>query len=345
MANSNNKETKSWIYRLRHLRIRRTSADTNTNNNEDFAAMVYRRNFPPYVNDATNYSRTRNSFRKNLRKMHTRVKNVFKHRNTANSTHTIQVSSVPTSSQSRIGVSSSTRVENIYTLEPVKEVTSNPSAAEAVCDGSPRIAGENHLSYDNLVSSICAERPVIPPRNLPKRTFPQLCEVQNIRVPKIEVVSLSNCYWYWGPISRKQADDRLDGFPDGAFLIRDSSSDRYIFTMSFRSVGRTLHTRIELSKSGYSFFDQGGYHSITELVEDALSKSKNGIYCYTKSGDEINPNYPVRLTLPVSRYDEVPSLKYLSRFVIRQCININDIEKLPLPLSLINYLQEDGPYF
>ncbi|KAJ8936138.1 hypothetical protein NQ318_022220 [Aromia moschata] len=194
-------------------------------------------------------------------------------------------------------------------------------------------------------SSNPAEDTEIPSRNPSKRNFPQLSEIQNGRVPKNEVVSLSSCYWYWGPISRTHAEERLRGFPDGAFLIRDSSSDRYIFTLSFRSVGKTLHTRIELSKSGYSLFGQGGYHSIAELVNDALTKSKNGIYCYTKSRDEINPNYPVRFTLPVSRYDKVPSLKHLSRFVIRQCININDVERLPLPLSLIGYLQEDGSYF
>lgn len=115
--------------------------------------------------------------------------------------------------------------------------------------------------------------------------------------------------------------------------------------MSFRNIGKILHTRIDFTKSGYSLFDQVGYNSIAELVEDAIAKSKNSVYCYTKTKDDMFPNFPVRLTLPVSRYDKVPSLKHLSRFVIRQFVNINDMDKLPLPVSLISYLQEEGQYF
>lgn len=115
---------------------------------------------------------------------------------------------------------------------------------------------------------------------------------------------------------------------------------RYIFTVTFRNGGKILHTRIELSKSGYSLFDQTGYSSIAELVEDAVSKSKYGVYCYTKPKDDWHPYYPVRLTLPVSRYDKVPTLKCLSRLVIKQYVINDDMEKLPLPISLIEYLKE-----
>lgn len=115
---------------------------------------------------------------------------------------------------------------------------------------------------------------------------------------------------------------------------------RYIFTISFQNVGKTLHARIDLSKSGYSLFDQTGYSSIAELVEDAVAKSKTNIYCYTKPRDDMQPYSPVRLTLPVSRYDKVPTLKCLSRLIIKQFVINDDMEKLPLPISLIAYLKE-----
>lgn len=115
---------------------------------------------------------------------------------------------------------------------------------------------------------------------------------------------------------------------------------RYIFTVSFRNIGKILHTRIELSKSGYSLFDQTGYSSIAELVEDAVAKSKNSVYCYTKPKENCQPYCPVRLILPVSRYDKVPSLKCLSRLVIKQYVINDDMETLPLPISLIEYLKE-----
>jgi len=38
---------------------------------------------------------------------------------------------------------------------------------------------------------------------------------------------------------------KLTDKPDGSFLVRDSSDDRYILSISFRSQGVTHHTRIE----------------------------------------------------------------------------------------------------
>ncbi|KAJ8919983.1 hypothetical protein NQ315_006513 [Exocentrus adspersus] len=345
-GNSSNK-SKSWIHRLRHLRIRRNSERAAGNNN--VTTVVFRRPTTQFSDGdtTTTCSRTRSSFRKSLRKMHTRVKSVFMGTNAApSSRHSIHVS-VPTSSassQSRVTLSSpASHIENIYSLEPIrKESLIEDGTMET---GASRATNDYDLYADSYSSPEASEGPAIAPRRGSRRTFPQLSEIQNGRVPKVEVVSLSNCYWYWGPITRMQAEDRLRNFPDGAFLIRDSSSDKYIFTMSFRSVGRTLHTRVELNKNGYSLFNQGGYHSVAELVDDALAKSKNCVYCYTRSTDEISPNYPVRLTLPVSRYDKVPTLKHLSRLVIRQYISISDTEKLPLPRSLVAYLREESLYF
>jgi hypothetical protein len=51
--------------------------------------------------------------------------------------------------------------------------------------------------------------------------------------------------WYWGPLSWEEAEAKLEGLQDGAFLLRDSSDDRYLLSLSFRSQGSTHHTRIE----------------------------------------------------------------------------------------------------
>ncbi|KAL1517726.1 hypothetical protein ABEB36_001457 [Hypothenemus hampei] len=171
-----------------------------------------------------------------------------------------------------------------------------------------------------------------------------VCSIETQNSPKINLTSLSHQLWYWGPVSKALVEAKLEGAPDGAFLVRDSSSDRHIFTISFRSVGKTFHTRIEHTSSGYRFFNHKAQSSVKDLIEEAMRiSSDEGLFCYTKS-EGIDPNYPVRLLKPLSRYDDVRSLQSLSRFVIRQHINVNEIDKLSLPFSLLSFLKEEN-YF
>lgn len=51
--------------------------------------------------------------------------------------------------------------------------------------------------------------------------------------------------WYWGPLSGEAAEQILANEPDGSFLVRDSSDDHYIFSLSFKLNGGVRHVRIE----------------------------------------------------------------------------------------------------
>lgn len=51
--------------------------------------------------------------------------------------------------------------------------------------------------------------------------------------------------WYRGGISRTNAQKKLQGQPDGSFLLRNSQTAGTHFTLSFRSAGITLHYRIQ----------------------------------------------------------------------------------------------------
>lgn len=51
--------------------------------------------------------------------------------------------------------------------------------------------------------------------------------------------------WYWGPISGEAAEKILSNEPDGSFIVRDSSDDHYIFSLSFRLNSCVRHVRIE----------------------------------------------------------------------------------------------------
>ncbi|KAK9298094.1 hypothetical protein QLX08_008422 [Tetragonisca angustula] len=158
-----------------------------------------------------------------------------------------------------------------------------------------------------------------------------------------ELLKLSNYGWYWGPISGNEADAKLLSEPDGAFLVRDSSDDRYVLTLSFKSSGKLLHARMEHTGGLFSLCNQSeseGFSSVADLINYSMNFSQSGVFCYSRPKYPGHPSFPVRLTKPVSRFTQVRSLQYLCRFVIRQYTRLDNIHKLPLPKTIKGYIEE-----
>lgn len=150
--------------------------------------------------------------------------------------------------------------------------------------------------------------------------------------------------WYWGPLTRVEAEEKLTGHNDGTFLVRDSSDERYLLSLSFRSQGKSLHTRIEYCNGRFSFYsfpdsENEGYTSVAELIEKSMQYSSVGVFCFSRARAIGSPAVPVRLLKPLSRLTKVRSLQHYCRFVIRQSIRFDSIRDLPLPRHVHSYLE------
>ncbi|XDB47741.1 hypothetical protein AB1E18_001331 [Capra hircus] len=62
-----------------------------------------------------------------------------------------------------------------------------------------------------------------------------------------ELKKLTKQGWYWRPITLWEVEGKLVNTPDGSFLVRESSDDHYLLSVSFRTHHRTLHTIMEHS--------------------------------------------------------------------------------------------------
>ncbi|XP_026471077.1 suppressor of cytokine signaling 4-like [Ctenocephalides felis] len=116
----------------------------------------------------------------------------------------------------------------------------------------------------------------------------------------------------------------------GTFLLRDSAQEEYLFSVSFRKYGRSLHARIEQFNHRFSFdsHDPGVYSSST--VTGLLEHYKDPtcvMFFEPMLTVPLNRNYPF-------------SLQQLCRSVIVSKITYDGISMLGLPRALKSYLRE-----
>lgn len=137
-------------------------------------------------------------------------------------------------------------------------------------------------------------------------------------------------YDFLGKMDRYEAEKLLDGKPEGTFLLRDSAQEEFLFSVSFRKYGRSLHARIEQWNHKFSFdcHDPGVYTSNT--VCGLIEHYKDPSSCMF---------FEPMLTSPLHR-NFVFSLQHLSRAVIVSRLTYDNINLLQLPKTLKTYLKE-----
>ena len=144
-----------------------------------------------------------------------------------------------------------------------------------------------------------------------------------------DLLRITGCGFYWGVMDRYEAERLLDNKPEGTFLLRDSAQEEYLFSVSFRRYGRSLHARIEQWNHKFSFdsHDPGVFSSNT--VCGLIEHYKDPSCCMF---------FEPMLTLPLHR-NFAFSLQHLCRAAICDRVSYDGASLLPLPKALRTYLQ------
>uniref|UniRef100_A0A1A8S1V3 Suppressor of cytokine signaling 9 n=1 Tax=Nothobranchius rachovii TaxID=451742 RepID=A0A1A8S1V3_9TELE len=145
-----------------------------------------------------------------------------------------------------------------------------------------------------------------------------------------DLLQITNLPCYWGVMDRYEAETLLEGKPEGTFLLRDSAQEDYLFSVSFRRYGRSLHARIEQWNHNFSFdvHDPSVFHAAT--VTGLLEHYKDPNSCMFFEPLLSNP---IHRTHPFS-------LQHICRAVISSYTTYDGINILPIPNSLKKHLKE-----
>lgn len=145
-----------------------------------------------------------------------------------------------------------------------------------------------------------------------------------------DLLQITNLPCYWGVMDRYEAETLLEGKPEGTFLLRDSAQEDYLFSVSFRRYGRSLHARIEQWNHNFSFdvHDPSVFHAptVTGLLEHY--KDPNSCMFF-----EPLLSNPIHRTQPFT-------LQHLCRAAISSCTTYDGINMLPIPNALKKHLKE-----
>lgn len=208
--------------------------------------------------------------------------------------------------------------------------------------GKDKLHYEIGPNLEDLRSSLSCR--ALPP--LPKKEDEVSCNVEQALDFATSIQRVKDYGWYWGPISSEVAEKILSNEPDGSFIVRDSSDDHYIFSLTFKLNNSVRHVRIEHDQGNFSFGSCTKFKSqtIVEFIENAVEHSRSGRYLFFLHRRPVIGPVRVQLLHPVSRFKQVQSLQHMCRFVIHKNVRRDLLAELPLPRRMIDYLNTPHYY-
>ncbi|KAM4743449.1 suppressor of cytokine signaling 9 isoform 1-T2 [Anableps anableps] len=212
-------------------------------------------------------------------------------------------------------------------LDTLDEVAASASASLHAADTASDPAVDPEVTPSNLTSRASLPRTEHQKSHEGYRFHTQIDYIHCL-VP--DLLQITNLPCYWGVMDRYEAETLLEGKPEGTFLLRDSAQEDYLFSVSFRRYGRSLHARIEQWNHNFSFdvHDPSVFHAptVTGLLEHY--KDPNSCMFF-----EPLLSNPIHRTHPFS-------LQHICRAVISSCTTYDGINMLPIPNALKKHLKE-----
>lgn len=128
------------------------------------------------------------------------------------------------------------------------------------------------------------------------------------------------CPYFWGEIEDIEAEEILSDKPSGSFLLLKSKNLDYLLRVSYKDFHFISHDHI------CKLDDPAADHQIN--LKDLLTNSTNES-CHVEEA----------LRIPVHRKNPF-SLQKLTRAIIADSTNFQDVNKLKLPIKLQEFVQE-----
>ncbi|GMT28455.1 hypothetical protein PFISCL1PPCAC_19752, partial [Pristionchus fissidentatus] len=154
------------------------------------------------------------------------------------------------------------------------------------------------------------------------------------------ILHVQNCDWYWGELDWKDAKRMLWLCAPGTYLLRDSRSESSVFSFSYRTADKVLHSRADdlLLRAAKDAQDKSisPLRAFEELVKRCNGKDLE-MLLYQKNNNFANINFS--LTCPLRKRDCVPSLQFLTRKLIRENFHLFETVEC-LPRTIVQYISE-----